>query len=77
MTVIALKKYLVSRINLIEDDYVLDTIKKIVDKKESEVYELSDYHLQKLDKSRKQFEKGNFFTQDQVDLKVEKWLNEQ
>ena len=76
MTAIALKKYLVSKINLIDDDSVLDKIKKIVDEKESKVYVLSNYHLEKLSKSRKQFEDGDFFTQDQVDLKVEQWLNE-
>ena len=76
MTAIALKKYLVAKINLIDDDSVLDKIKKIVDEKESKVYVLSNYHLEKLSKSRKQFEDGDFFTQDQVDLKVEQWLNE-
>ncbi len=76
MTAIALKKYLVSRINLIDDDSVLDKIKKIVDKKEEKVYVLSDYQLDKLAKSRKQFEDGDFLTQDEMDKKVEEWLNE-
>ena len=77
MTAIALKKYLISRINLIDDDSVLDKIKKIVDKKEEKVYVLSDFQLQKLAKSREQFANGEFFTQDEVDLKVAEWLNEQ
>jgi hypothetical protein len=77
MTAIALKKYLVSRINLIDDDSILDKIKKIVEKNESKVYVLSDYQLEKLEKSRKQFANGEFYTQEDVDLKVEKWLNEQ
>jgi hypothetical protein len=76
MTAIALKKYLVSRINLIDDDSVLDKIKKIVDKKETKVYVLSDYQLDKLAKSRKQIEDGDFLTQDEMDKKVEEWLNE-
>ena len=76
MTAIALKKYLVSRINLIDDDSVLDKIKKIVDKKESKVYVLSDYQLEKLAESRKQIEDGDFLTQDEMDKKVEEWLNE-
>lgn len=75
MTAIALKKYLVSRINLIDDDSVLDKIKKIVEKEEK-VYVLSDYQLDKLAKSRKQIEDGNFLTQDEMDKKVEEWLNE-
>lgn len=75
MKAIALKKYLVSKINLIDDDSVLDKIKEIVDKKET-VYMLSDYQLEKLAKSRKQIEEGNFLTQDEMDKKVEEWLNE-
>lgn len=75
MTAIALKKYLVSRINLIDDDSVLDKIKKIVEKEEK-VYVLSDYQLDKLAKSRKQIEDGNFLTQDEMDKKVKEWLNE-
>jgi hypothetical protein len=41
------------------------------------VYHLSDYQLEKLAKSRKQFEDGDFFTQEEVDLMVEKWLKEE
>ena len=73
MKAIALKKYLVSKINLIDDDSVLDKIKEIVDKKET-VYVLSDYQL-KLAKSRKQIEEGNFLTQDEMDKKVEELSN--
>ena len=75
MKAIALKKYLVSKINLIDDDSILDEIKEIVDKKES-VYVLSDYHLEKLAKSRQQFANGDFLTQDEMGKKVEEWLNE-
>lgn len=75
MKAIALKKYLVSKINLIHDDSILDEIKEIVDKKES-VYVLSDYHLNRLEESRQQFANGDFYTQEQIDLEVEKWLSE-
>lgn len=75
MKAIALKKYLVSKINLIEDDSILDEIKEIVDKNET-VYVLSDYQLEKLAKSRKQIAEGNFLTQNEMDKKVEEWLNE-
>lgn len=75
MKTIALKKYLVSKINLLEDDSVLDEIKKIVEKNEK-VYELSECQLERLAKSREQFANGEFYTQEQVDLKIEEWLNE-
>ncbi len=75
MTTIALRKYLVSKINLLEDDLILEKIKKIIEKKEK-VYELSEEQLKKLAQSREQFANGEFYTQEQVDLKIEEWLNE-
>ena len=41
------------------------------------VYHLSDFQLERLAKSRKQFDNGDFFTQEEVDLVVEKWLKEE
>lgn len=75
MTTIALKKYLISKINLLEDDSVLSEIKEIVDKNEI-VYQLSDYHLNRIEESRKQIEEGDFLTQEEMDIKVAEWLNE-
>jgi hypothetical protein len=75
MTTIALKKYLISKINLLEDDAVLKQLKKIVQNNEK-VYQLSDYQIKRLEESRKQFAEGNFYTQDEVDVIVEKWLKE-
>ncbi len=72
MTTVALRKYLVSKINLLEDDAVLDELKKIVDKNEK-VYVLSEYQLEKIAISRKQIEEGNFLTQEEMDRKVEEW----
>jgi hypothetical protein len=75
MNAIALKKYLVSKINLIDDDSILDEIKVFIDRKET-VYELSDYHLKRLEESRQQFANGDFYTQEEIDLELEKWSNE-
>ena len=73
MTAIALKKYLVSRINLIDDDSVLDKIKKIVEKEEK-VYVLSDAQLKSIEISEQQILNGQYFDQDQMDKKFEEWL---
>jgi hypothetical protein len=75
MTAIALKKYLVSKINLLDDDLVLGKIKKLVDKSEK-VYILSDYQLEKLKIAEQQLLDGDFIDQDEMDKKVEAWLNE-
>lgn len=75
MTTIALKKYLVSKINLLDDDSVLDKIKKLVDKNEK-VYVLSDYQLEKLKIAEQQLLDGDYIDQDEMDKRVEAWLNE-
>jgi hypothetical protein len=75
MTAIALKKYLVSKINLIDDDSVLDKIKKIVEKEEK-VYVLSEAQLKSIEISRQQIANGEFYTQEEVDQMMESWLNE-
>ncbi len=76
MTAIALKKYLVSKINLIDDDSVLDKIKKIVDKKELKVYVLSDAQLKSIEISEQQILNGQYIDQDEMDRLVDVWLNE-
>ena len=76
MTAIALKKYLVSKINLIDDDSVLDKIKKIVDKKEEKVYVLSDAQLKSIEISEQQILNGQYIDQDEMDRLVDVWLNE-
>lgn len=75
MTTIALKKYLVTKINLLEDDAVLKQLKKIVQNNEK-VYQLSDYQIKKVAKSREQFKNGEFLSQEEMDKKVEEWLKE-
>lgn len=72
MTTVALRKYLVSKINLLEDNAVLDEIKKIIDKTEK-VYVLSEYQLALVKEAREQIKNGDFITEQEMDKKVEKW----
>ncbi len=72
MTAIALKKYLVSKINLINDDSVLNKIKKIVEKEEK-IYVLSETQLKSINISEKQILNGEYFDQNQMDRKFEEW----
>ena len=74
MTTIALKKYLVSRINLLEEDSVLDEIKSIIDKNEK-VYVLSNSQIKLVNEAQEQIKNGNFITQEEMDRKVEAWQN--
>jgi hypothetical protein len=75
MTTIALKKYLVSKINLIDDDLALEQIKKLIDKNEK-IYVLSNYQLEKLKIAEQQLLDGDYIDQDEMDKRVKAWLNE-
>ncbi|TRX33484.1 hypothetical protein FNW52_15425 [Flavobacterium sp. ZT3R18] len=75
MATLELKKYLVSKINLIDDDLVLGKIKKLVDKDEK-VYVLSEAQLDKLKIAEQQLLDGDYIDQAEMDRKFEAWLNE-
>lgn len=75
MTVLALQNRVKKNISLIEDEVILGQINDLIDQN-SKVCVLSEYHIKRLEESRKQFENGEFYTQEEVDLKVEQWLKE-
>ena len=72
MTTIALKKYLVSKINLLEDESILEKLKTIVDKNEA-TYELSSSQIQLINEAQEEIKKGEYISQDEMDLKVQAW----
>jgi hypothetical protein len=72
MTTIALKEYLVSKINLLNDEAILEKIKKIVDKKEK-VYSLSKHQINLLNEAREDIKNGNFISDEEMNSKVEAW----
>lgn len=72
MTTIALKKYLVSKINLLEDESILEKLKTIVDKNEV-TYELSVSQIQLINEAQEEIKKGEYISQDEMDLKVQAW----
>ena len=73
MTTITLKKYLISKINLLEDDSILGELKRIVDKNET-VYIVSEDQLNMLKEANEQMKNGDFVTQEELDLKIEQWM---
>lgn len=76
MTAIALKQYLVSHINEIDDTFVLNRLKAIVDYNPA-IFSLSDVQHDNLLLSRKQFAEGDVFSEGDVDKIVLGWKNEQ
>jgi hypothetical protein len=73
MATLELKKYLVSKINQIDDDLILNEIVQLIDKKESTVYQLSEEQINLVNEAKEQFKNGDFIDQDEMDRRVEAW----
>ena len=74
MTAVALKKYLFSKINLIDDDLVLEKIRKVVDKNEK-IYMLSEAQLKSIEISEQEILRRECFDEEEMDKKFKEWLN--
>jgi len=77
MTTIDLKKDLIHKIAAINDKTVLDAIKAIVDKQsKATIYKTTPEQRKTIQEGRDQIEKGECFTNEQVEQEIEKWLKE-
>ena len=64
---------MVSKINQIDDDLILNEIVQLIDKKESTVYQLSKEQINLVNEAKEQFKNGDFIDQDEMDRRVEAW----
>jgi len=77
MTTLDLKRDLIQRIAYINDKSVLDAIKSILDSKsKSTIYETTAEQKENIQEGRNQIARGEFFTNEQVEQEIEKWLKE-
>jgi hypothetical protein len=77
MTTIELKNILIHRIAGINDKSFLTAIKTIVDtKSESIIYKTSPEQRLRIKEGREQIARGEYFTNEQVELEIDKWLKE-
>jgi hypothetical protein len=77
MTTIELKNFLIYRIAGINDKNFLNAIKTIVESKtESAVYQTTAEQKERIKEGRKQISSKQYFTNEQVELEVDKWLKE-
>jgi predicted transcriptional regulator len=78
MTTIELKKALIRKIAMINDEAFLSALKTIVDSKsESVIYKTSPEQRKKIKEGQDQIAKGEFFTNEQVEMEIDKWLKEE
>ncbi len=73
-----IKSILHEGIENIDDSEFLLAIKELVERKYNPVNitDISEYQLNRIKESEKQIEEGSFFTNEQIDKIVDKWLEE-
>jgi predicted transcriptional regulator len=77
MTTVELKNILMHRIAGIEDKSFLVAIKTIIETKaKSTIYKTTPEQRKKIKEGRAQIAKGEYFTNDQVEMEIDKWLSE-
>jgi predicted transcriptional regulator len=77
MTTIELKNILIHRIAGINDKSFLTAIKTIVDtKSESTIYKTTSGQRIRIKEGREQIDRGEFYSNEQVELEIDKWLQE-
>ena len=77
MTTLELKKDLLHRIAEINDESVLSAIKTFIETtSESKIYKLTPEQRNEIQEGREQIARGEYFTSEQVESEVDKWLKE-
>ncbi len=77
MKTLELKNILIQRIAGINDKSFLSAINTIIEaKSDSTIYKTNPEQQQKIKEGREQIAKGDFFTNDEVKMEIDKWLKE-
>jgi hypothetical protein len=76
MSTIELRKHIIKKLSLIDDDSFLKAIKTIIESKVNEgVYQLSDFQKKRIESARSQLKKGQTISNDDLQKEVGQWLN--
>jgi len=77
MTTIELKNILLYRIAAINDKSFLTAINTIIKTKaEATIYKTTPEQQKKINEGKEQIAKGEYFTNEQVEMEINKWLKE-
>jgi predicted transcriptional regulator len=77
MTKVELKNILMHRIAGINDKSFLAAIKTIVEtKSNTTIYKTTPEQRRRIKEGRTQIGKGEYFTNEQVEMEIDKWLSE-
>jgi hypothetical protein len=77
MTTVELKNILMHRIAGINDKSFLAAIKTIIESKSNTtIYKTTPEQRSRIKEGRTQIAKGEYFTNEQVEIEIDKWLSE-
>ena len=77
MTTIELRDVLFHKIAAIDDRSFLSAIKTIIDtKSDTIIYKLTPEQRKEIKKSQDQIARGEYLTNEQVEMGIDKWLKE-
>ena len=77
MSTIELRKLLIEKIRLIDDDKLLEEAFRLleVEFKESEAYILNDKQKEAIEEGRNQINNGQYLTDEESNKEIDEWLN--
>jgi predicted transcriptional regulator len=75
MSTIELKKKIINQLSHIDDVSFLKAIKTLVDSKaHGEIYKLSDFQKDRINKGREQLKKGQTISHETLQKEIDQWL---
>lgn len=77
MSTIELRKLLIEKIQITDDDKLLEEASRLleVDIDESDVYILNDKQKEAIEEGRKQIINGEYLTDEESNKEIDEWLN--
>jgi predicted transcriptional regulator len=77
MSTIELRKLLIEKIQLTDDNKLLEEASRLleVDIEESEVYMLNDKQKEAIEEGRKQISNGEYLTDEESNKEIDEWLS--
>ena len=77
MSTIELRKLLIEKIQLTNDNKLLEEASRLLEAEidDSDVYVLNDKQKEAIKESRKQIANGEFLTDEESNKEIDKWLN--
>ncbi len=77
MSTMELRKLLIEKIQVIDDDKLLEEAYRLleVDIEESDVYILNDNQKEAIDEARKQITQGQYLTDEESNREIDEWLD--